>query len=346
MAGGHDVARLLTFVVAALLALLVCAPAPAQVPAAPVFPGSSVIGLVPPQGMKPSGSFSGFEHSSGASIVLVDLPAEAYDALAGRFTPEGLRPSGFVMRGDGLPLSITGGEGMLARGYQEAHGVRFRKWIALLRGPAITGMVTVQVPEGEAGISDAAVEAALQTIAFGPAQSMDDQVAALPYAVGDLAGFRIVRGLLGNSLLLTDGPMNVDPEGDQPMVVVAHSLGAAWTAGQELAFARKAAGEIAGLEEVAITGERQSQSASTAIVRLRGQATDVSNGQPRLFAQTILFHGSDYIRVVAITPPEREEALDRAERLAGSISMRGPSPTADAAAIGDVYEPRMMGGRR
>lgn len=325
MAGGHGVARLLTFVVAAFLALLVRAPAPAQAPAAPVFPGSSVIGLVPPEGMTPSRSFAGFEHSSGASIVLVDLPAEAYDALAGRFTPDGLRPSGFVMRGDSLPLSIAGGEGMLAHGYQEAHGVRFRKWIVLLRGPAITGMVTVQVPEGKAGISDAVVETTLQTIAFRPAQSMEDQVAALPYAVGDLAGFRIVRGLLGNSLLLTDGPKDVDPEGDQPMVVVAHSLGRVWTAGQELAFARKAATGISGLEDIAITSERQSQSASTPIVRLRGQGRDAGSGQSRLFAQTILFHGSDYIRVVAITPPERAEALDRAERLAGSISMRGPS---------------------
>jgi hypothetical protein len=328
--GHHDVMRLLTLFVAALLTFVVCAPAPAQAPGMPVFPGSSVIGLVPPEGMTPSRTFAGFEHSSGASIVLVDLPAEAYDALAGRFTPDGLRPIGFVMRGDSVLLSIAGGEGMLARGYQEAHGVRFRKWIAILRGPAVTGMVTVQIPEGEAGISDAAVEATLQTIAFRPAQSMEDQIAALPYAVGDLAGFRIVRGLLGNSLLLTDGPKDIDPEGDQPMVVVAHSLGAAWTAGQDVAFARKAAAGIAGLEEIAITSERQSESASTIIVRLRGHGRDASNGQPRLFAQTILFHGSDYIRVIAITPPERAEALDRAERLAGSISMHGPSPTDDA----------------
>lgn len=308
-------------VVLVWLAAMLAASVSAQTPE-PVFPGSSRIGLVPPSGMTPSATFSGFEHSSGASILLVELPGEAYPDLAERFTPDGLRQTGFEMTGEADALTLAGGEGLLARGTQRAHGVVFRKWVTIRRQQGLTAMVTIQVPEGTEAIPGSAVEAALATIAIRPASSPDDQLASLPYSIGDLAGFRIVRGLFGNSLLLTDGPKDVDPDGDQPMVVVTHSLGDVWTAGQELAFARKAAGDIDQLDDIAITSERRFDGPPAIVTQLRGQAQDATTGRDLVFSQTIQFQGSDYLRVIAIAPPEHAEALDRAERLAGSIAMR------------------------
>lgn len=55
-------------------------PAAAQ---APVFPPGSAVGLTPPAGMRPADGFTGFQDSgAGASLLIAELPAEAYPALS------------------------------------------------------------------------------------------------------------------------------------------------------------------------------------------------------------------------------------------------------------------------
>ncbi|WP_407529200.1 hypothetical protein [Methylobacterium oryzisoli] len=308
-----------------LVALAALAGLPAVALAAePVFPPASSIGLVPPPGMTPAQGFSGFEHRSGASIVIMEMPAEAYAEISRKFTPEALRPTGFSVKGEGEPLAVTGGEGRLLRGAQAAHGLTYAKWVAVVRGGAGTGLVTVQVPEQAAAqVPGEAVEAALRSIAFRTPASLDDQIAALPYTIGDRAGFRPVRVLLGNSLLLTEGPKDVDPGRTQPMIIIAPSLGqAAVGAGQEGAFARKALGSLRDLKDVAVTDETRSTRGTNAVVRLRATATDLKTGRPLAVTQTMLFDGPRYLRVIGMAEAGEADAIDRAERVAASITTK------------------------
>ncbi|WP_298959666.1 hypothetical protein [uncultured Methylobacterium sp.] len=306
-----------------LAGLFVAPPAPALA-AEPVFPPAGALGLAPPPGMTPAKSFAGFEHRSGASIVLVEMPPEAWDQIAGRFTPEALAPTGFRVKGAGEALPVAGGEGFVLRGTQGANGLTYAKWVAVVRGAPGTGLVTVQVPEAAARqVPAAAVEAALRTIAFRPKASLSEQVAALPYRVGDMAGFRPVGVFAGNGLLLTDGPNDVDPGRTQPAVVIAPSLGSApVSAGAEVAVARRLFAAQKDTRDVAVTAEERSTRAGAVVVRLRGTGTDTKTGRPLGLAQTMVFEGARYLRVVAFAQAGRTEALDRADRVAASTAMR------------------------
>lgn len=305
------------------VAMLFGIAAPSQA-ADPIYPPGASIGLVPPPGMTPSAGFAGFEHRSGASIVVVEMPPEAYGQLVDRFTPEALRPTGFVVREPGDPLPLARGEGRVLRGSQSAHGLNYAKWVAVVRGGTGTGLVTVQVPEGGEGqVLPEAVEESLRSIVFRDAQSVAQQVAGLPYAVGDMAGFQPVKVLAGSSLLLTDGPKAFDADGSQPIVVVASSMGEARVGtGSEIAFARKAIGSLQHVKALKVTAEDRSTRGSAVVVRLRGTGTDAKSGRPVGVSQTILFEGSRYLRIIGTAPTDRAEALARADRLAASTTFR------------------------
>lgn len=310
-----------------LLAGLISAVTASSAPvfaAEPVFPPAGSLGLAPPPGMTPAASFSGFEHRSGASIVLVEMPPEAWDQINGKFTPEALAPSGFRVKGGPEPLSTAGGEGFVLRGKQGANGLTYTKWVAVVRGAAGTGLVTVQVPETAAKqVPAATVEAALRTIAFRPKASLADQVAALPFTVGDTAGFRPMGVFAGNGLLLTEGPKDVDPEREQPVVIVTPSLGQAPVPeGAEAAYARRLFTAQKDLTNVAVTDETRSNQGEAVVVRLRGTGTDTKTGRTLGITQTMVFDGGRTLRVIGFADAGRADALDRAERVAASVAMR------------------------
>ncbi|AMB43832.1 hypothetical protein [Methylobacterium sp. AMS5] len=308
---------------AGLMSALTASSAPVLA-AEPVFPPAGSLGLAPPPGMKPAARFSGFEHRSGASIVLVEMPPEAWDQINGKFTPEAMAPSGFRVKGGPEPLTVAGGEGFVLRGMQGANGLTYTKWVAVVRGTSGTGLVTVQVPETAAKqVPAPAVEAALRTIAFRPKASLADQVAALPYTVGDTAGFRPMGVFAGNGLLLTEGPKDIDPEREQPVVIVAPSLGQAPApAGAEVAYARRIFTTQKDLKDVAITDEARSTRGGAVVVRLRGTGIDARNGRTLGMTQTTVFEGGRYMRVIGFADAGRADALARAERVAASVAMR------------------------
>ncbi|KQP40081.1 hypothetical protein ASF49_21375 [Methylobacterium sp. Leaf104] len=307
-----------------LLTLLGLLAVPARA-AEPIFPPAGAVGLVPPPGMVLAKTFAGFEHRSGASIVIVEMPAEAYGQLVATFTPDALRAKGFRAEGGSEGLPVAGGEGQVLRGSQAANGVTYAKWVAVVRGGAGTGLVTVQVPESaRREVPDRAVEAALETIAFRSPGSVDDQIAALPYTVGDRAGFRPVRTLMGNALLLTDGPKDVDPEGTQALVIVAPALGQVPVApGQESAFARKALGTIREVRDIVVADEDRATRDGAVVIRLRGTGKDVRSGREVGVIQTIRFAEAGYLRVIGLAGADRPDILARAERIAASVAPRG-----------------------
>ena len=66
-----------------------------------VFPEGSSVGLVIPRNMQPSSTFSGFEDPAmGATIVLTELPVDAFAQISAKFNAEGLAPTGIVVSSD------------------------------------------------------------------------------------------------------------------------------------------------------------------------------------------------------------------------------------------------------
>ncbi|WP_264050639.1 hypothetical protein [Methylobacterium flocculans] len=317
--------RALRGVLAALGGTLGLAALHAPVQAAEaVFPAAGSLGLAPPPGMTPAKGFAGFEHRSGASIILVEMPPEAWDQINGRFTPEALGATGFRVKGAREALPVDGGEGFVLRGSQSANGLTYAKWVAVVRGAPGTGLVTVQVPEKAAKqVPEAAIEAALRTVAFRAKASLADQVAALPYSVGALEGFRPVIVFAGNGLILTEGPKDVDPEREQPAIIVAPSLGQVPVpAGAETAYARRLFTQQKDARDVVVTQEDRSVRGGATVVRLRGTFTDTRTGRSMGAMQTVVFEDSRYLRVIGFAGADNGDALTRAERVAASVAMR------------------------
>src|SRR5436190_21615854 len=111
------------------------------------YPPGSRIGLVPPAGMTRSANFFGFEDAgSGASILLIALPAEAYAELDRTASADVLKQQGMRLERREA-LSIPLGKAFLIIGQQEFEQKKVRKRVLVSASPSLTAMVTVQVPD-------------------------------------------------------------------------------------------------------------------------------------------------------------------------------------------------------
>lgn len=287
--------------------------------AAPVFPQQGAIGMVPPTGMTESASFAGFEDkATGASITLAELPPQAFAELIERIDTAGggKLPGGVKLSDDGTPLTLTDGTpARLYRGEQASGGALHAKWLLVVNGATATAIVTTQVPQASAAATAPAVEAALRTVRLRGAAELEMAIAALPFAVGDRAGFRPVRTLMGSGLILTDGPLDVDTEGAQPVVIVANSLGAAPVA-DRAGHARTLFEATADLTRLKIDGE----GASPDSTMLTGTAVD--RARYIRIRQHVRYGGrGGYVRIVCIAPVADDIAA-RCDRLARSVAVR------------------------
>lgn len=315
--------RALAALIVLALAALVAVPASAQ---SPKFVPGTGVGLVPPKGMVPAQSFSGFEdRASGASILVAEFPAEAYAQILPTITPEGLAGSGLQQASPAVDWKIAGGQGgRLIRGRQTAHGTIFRKWVMLAKGPSTTVMLSVQVPDQKSGtITDAAVDAALKTVTLKAPPTMEQQVEALPFKIDDFAGFRVVRVLAGSGLLLTEGPRDTIPDASQPVVIVANAIGgiAANDKAEREAVAQQAFATIAGVSDVSIVSQKIEEKDGVTWSRIEGRGTYRGSAEAVATLQIMRFGKEGYIRIVAIARTLGAEAiLARVDGLAASVA--------------------------
>ncbi|WP_457300062.1 hypothetical protein [Phyllobacterium sp. P5_D12] len=289
-----------------------------------VFPGGSGVGLVPPPGLVLSTNFSGFEDAAkGTSIVLTELPVDAYAELAAKFNPDGLRATG-IEAGQPEDWPVEGAVvSKLIRGSQVAAGIKYRKWVVLVGAKTTTAMVTVQIPEGvQGGLSDADVETALRTITIRTPPSLDEQVAALPFKVSDTAGFRPVRVIAGATFLLTEGPNDVAANSMQPIIIIASNLNTAPEAPARMAFAKQAFASLTGIKDVQSDNETSSEENGAEWVEIDGSAKDAASGDALYVAQIARFETSRYVRAILIVrSSEKDKFSDRFRKLAKSLTI-------------------------
>ena len=105
--------------------------------------------------------------------------------------------------------------------------------------------------------SEQQMRKALTSVGLRGPVSLDEQISALPFRIGDKAGFRPVRVLAGNSLLLTQGPLDTFKALEQPVVIFAVSLTPAPQANdQRDRFARAALASNQSIKDVAVERAR------------------------------------------------------------------------------------------
>ncbi|MDB5591471.1 hypothetical protein [Enterovirga sp.] len=308
--------RLTAALLSSLLAL--AGPAAAQTP---VFPAGSRVGLVPPPNMVPARGVAGFRNpQTGAAILAVEMPAEAFPGLAATFTDEALKAQGFSLTRRDAP-QIGGGKAILVTGQQGEGASSVPKSVLLASEPGMTVLVIGQLPHGAPEPDVAAVEAALKTVAFRPALSLTDQVGALPFRIGDLAGFRVVRTMAGNSVMMTDGPSDVVRQASQPLLLIAQSFGPAPGPEQREAFARSALVANNFIKEPVLERSQSFKQGGSDWHEIVARATETGTETPVVVMQTIRFEPDGYMRSVGIVDAKQRDAvLPRFRRIVDSLA--------------------------
>jgi hypothetical protein len=208
----------LTRLIIALVFTLLAAPCVAQ----PVFPPGSRIGITPAPGMTPSTSFQGFEdRAKGAMLVLTELSVQSYAKVEQDLSPEQMRAAGMetIARGD---LSLPAGVGTLVVARQAENGVMMHKWALLTRTGDMTAIVVATMPEAARDTyPDAILRAALASVVIRPKLAAAEMLAILPYTLGDLGGFHVMRTAPDGMAVLTFGPADTSLPVEQPYFIVA-----------------------------------------------------------------------------------------------------------------------------
>src|SRR5262249_40253749 len=190
------------------------------------YPPGPRIGLPPPQGMVTSKNFFGYEDAeNNAAIILLALPPQAYADLDKSVTPDALKQQGLTLETrEEMPLST--GKAFLVVGHHEVENKKIRKWILVAASSGLTALVTAQIPEAATALSpDAAIRAALATLAIRNTVPVEEQLSLLPFKVGELAGFRVSGIVPGRAVMLGDAVADAPGMGTitEPHIFVAIS---------------------------------------------------------------------------------------------------------------------------
>ncbi|MDJ1159492.1 hypothetical protein QNA08_14740 [Chelatococcus sp. SYSU_G07232] len=290
----------------------------------PVFPTGLGIGLTPPEGMTASAKFSGFEdEKTGAAILIVEMPPEAYAQIEKGLSDDALGKQGVsVAKRENFP--VKDGKGFLVSGMQRTGALTLQKWMLVGALPKTTVLVTVQVPSSASGAySDAVVRRALESVTYRSAGSLEEQMAALPFTLGDRAGFRVLRVLAGNSLLMTDGPKDVVRGGEQPIFIIAAGQGAIPGTLEQDRFARQALSGLAGVQAAEIKRAAGSERDRVSWHEIEAVGVDPVTKARLFVVQAIRFGANDYIRMVGmVREKDRAAVAARFARIRDGVAPR------------------------
>jgi hypothetical protein len=302
-----------------LLALVIFArPALSAGAPAPIFPPGSHIGLVPPPGMVPSKTFPGFvdPNNSGVGIVIGALPAGTFDEMEKTFTADVLKKQGVTLeKRDTIDLSI--GKGLLVVGTQVFPDKKlYRKWLLFVPMQGFTVALTIQAPVDATAYTDSVIRAALSTIVTRPNVPQSEYLSLLPFAVGDLAGFRLMNVIPGRAVLLVDAPayphmVVTDGMPDYEFngrSIIAAVPGSPGTLEQRANFARLAFNTIGGIKDIQMTMSEPIRINDQEAFETVARAKDAANGSNLMVVQWLRFGDTLSLQIVGIS---RAEIWDR-----------------------------------
>jgi hypothetical protein len=291
-----------------LLVAFVLAASPAGA-ADVAYPPGSRIGLAPPSGMVASKNFFGFEDpSKGVAIIMVSLPGEAYADLDKTVTADALKRQGVALE-TREAMSLSTGKAFLVVGRQEVEKAKIRKWILVASFPALTALVTVQIPDAaKAHYPDAAIRAMLATLAVRAVVPVDEQLGLLPFKVVELAGFRVGGVVPGRAVMLSDAAADASAKpaaSTEPHIFVAVAPGGPAQNTERDAFARDVFATVPNLKDIRITTSEPLRMSGQQGHQILATARDAAGANALTVVQWLRFGGGGYLQMVGIA---REDA--------------------------------------
>jgi hypothetical protein len=287
----------------------------------PVFPAGFRFGLTPPPGLALSRAFPGFEDPDNKVVIaFVEYPLAAYYELEkAMFSDSG--PRDIVLEKREL-FPFASGMGFLLTGRQESDGTTYRKWLLVAQGAQFTAVVNVQVPEASRDTyPDEVVRSALRTLTFR-AQPIDEQLAMMPFRLGDLAGFRVVKALPMGAVVLTDGPKDDVPI-DQPHLIVSVGPGSPPEANDRQRFAQQLLSVMPGFTDVRVTGSEPMRIRGQPGFEVRADARDAATNTAVTVVQWVRFGTTGFLRIVGLATKDAwPQAFPRFRAIRDGIDVR------------------------
>ena|SRR5436190_14472190 len=271
------------------------------------YPPGSRIGIVPPAGMVTSNNFFGYvDADNSVAIMLVALPTEAYTDLDKTVSTEALKRQGLTLETrEAMPLAT--GDAFLVVAHQEIENVKVRKWILVASFPALTALVTVQVPDpAKTTYPDSVIRASLSSLAIRSAVPVDEQLGLLPFKMGELAGFGVAGILPGRAVMLVDalaGAPSAAPALGSHMLVTVGPGGPAQTAERDT-FARDVFATVPNLRDVRITTSEPLRIGGQAGHQILADAKDPAGTTPLAVVQWLRFGGGVYLQMIGTARAE------------------------------------------
>lgn len=212
----------------------------AALAADPVFPPGSRVGLVPPAGMQPSQGIQGFEdQATHAMIFVTEMSLPTYPDVEKEFSAAELKSSGMEEESR-ENVTLKDGTGFVVVVRQGVSGQTLHKWALVAKLGDLTAVVLVLVPEAaKDAYPDTALRDALATVTVRARVPAEQQLALLPYRIGDLGGFQLVRARPDGVALLTYGPNSTATAEEQPFFLIALSGSQPPNVGEREGFARR-----------------------------------------------------------------------------------------------------------
>lgn len=290
--------------------------------AEPVFPPGLRIGLEPPEGLKPSSRFPGFEDSDRkVAIAILDLPASAYRELENAAFNKAQDNLQQVKR-ESFPFGS--GIGFLITGIAKQNDVTVHRWslLALAVGasvPNLTMLINVEVPESALSVySDEVIRKALASVVFRPAP-VQEQLGLLPFKLGDLAGFQVMQVAPTGTVIL--GEASSDDNTSKPFMIISIERGGPPDPTDRGLFARDLLANapvrelsIQSAESMRVTGAPGHE------VRAKGKGPA---GDPVSLVQWLRFGAGGFLRVIGVSPAEKwDQSFTRFRTVRDSIDMR------------------------
>ncbi len=315
---------------AALLPLLLGLTAAANADDA-VFPPGSRLGLAPPPGFVVARNFAGFEdREKDAAILLVELPGALYDNFVDSMRKADSGGPGVTGAKREVLLTQSGAAYLIAAD-QEAAGTRFRKWLLLTlptdayaRNYDVAYLVTVQVPERFKGsYSEAAIRAALATLATREVPK-EEILGLLPFKLGELAGFRVVRSVTPRlAILLSDQEEIAAKAVRQPHLLVSVGAGAPVELSDREHFARQLLANMQGFKDLRVVASEPMRISGQPGFEIRLAGKEEQTGADMMLVQWVRFGSEGFLRLVGIAPKEQwADAFTRFRAVRDGIDRR------------------------
>jgi hypothetical protein len=275
----------------------------------PVFPPGSNIGIVPPPGMTVAKTFPGFIDTEKNSGILIGMmPIAVYDDMEKTLADDALKKQGITVE-KREPLQLGIGKGLLVVGTQIGQDkTKYRKWLVLVKTNDRTALVTVQEPAQSNPYPDSVVRASLASIAERQSIPDAELLSLLPFTIGDLAGFKVVKVIPGRVLILVDPPKDPhpaptpgSPRFDDARFVVAAMPGGPTTDEERANLARVAFDSIPGIKDIHFSMSEPIRIDNQKGFETVAQAKDVSSGEDLIVVQWLLFGSGQFLQMVGVS---------------------------------------------